>query len=617
MQHASPLITTFVMSLVFAFFGGTVAKKLRLPPLVGYLAAGIAIGPFTPGLVAHTDIARQLAEVGVILLLFGVGLHFSIRDLWAVRYAAIPGAIGRIILTTAACIGIALFWGWSLGAGLVFGLALSVSSTVVLLRALEERNAIDSEAGRIAVGWLIVEDLIMVLVLVLLPALAVPLGGQHDGISTAAKPLVITIAFTLTKLLLFVVVVVFGGRWFVPWMLGHVARTGSRELFILAILATALGLAYGSATLFGVSFALGAFVAGLVLSESDLSQRAATESLPLQDAFAVLFFVSVGMLFDPSILVREPWRVAAVVAIIIGGKSMMVFTTLIVLRYPIATALRVSAGLAQIAEFSFILASLGITLGLLQPEARDLILAGAILSIVLNPLLFLLARLFTKWLDERPRIRARLERSGHPLATLTENDELNVRGHAIIVGYGRVGSAIGRAFMEQNLPFVVIDLNRRRVEMLRQHGISAVYGNAAAPGVLKAARIDRAHLFVLAAPPGFQIPRMIEHVHKANADIDTIVRSNNADELARLKKQGVGLAMVGARELALGMMDYGLRSMGISEGKAHTVVAHARTAGVGGAFEHPTQTLDKQQIRGAPELRPHHEEDERTPEDDV
>lgn len=614
MLHANPLITTFVMSLVLAFVGGMVAKKLRLPPLVGYLAAGIAISPFTPGLVAHTDIARQLAEVGVILLLFGVGLHFSIRDLWAVRHVAIPGAIGRIVLTTVACIGMTSFWGWSFGAGLVFGLALSVSSTVVLLRALEERNALDSEAGRIAVGWLIVEDLSMVLALVLLPALAVPLGGQDSGM--AAGSLADTLAFTLTKLVLFVVIVVIGGRWFVPWILGHVARTGSRELFTLAVLATALGFAYGSAMLFGVSFALGAFFAGLVLSESDLSHRAAADSLPLQDAFAVLFFVSIGMLFDPSILLREPWRVAAVAAIIIGGKSLVTFSTLIVLRYPVATALRVSTGLAQIAEFSFILAGLGMTLGLLQPEARDLILAGAILSIVLNPLLFSSSRIFTKWLDARPHIRARLERSGHPLAALAEDAE-HVQGHAIIVGYGRVGSAIGRVFLEQDLPFIVIELNRRRVEMLRQQGISAIYGNAAAPGVLEAARVDRAHLLVMAAPPGFQISRIIEHTREANAEIDTIVRSHNVNELARLKKQGVGLAMVGARELALGMMDYGLRSMGLSEDKVRTIVAHARTSGASGAFERATQANGEQQTRGAPELRPHDEENERTPEDDV
>lgn len=609
MLPANPLITTFVMSLVLACVGGVAAKKLRLPPLVGYLAAGIAISPFTPGLVAHTEIARQLAEVGVILLLFGVGLHFSLRDLWAVRHVAIPGAIGRIVLITAVCIGIASLWGWSFGTGLVFGLALSVASTVVLLRALEQRNALDTETGRIAIGWLIVEDLVMVFALVLLPVLAVPLGGHVDSMAGASGALTSTIAFTLAKLLLFVVTVLFGGQWFVPWILGHVARTGSRELFTLAVLAVALGLAYGSAMLFGVSFALGAFFAGLVLSESDLSHRAAAQSLPLQDAFAVLFFVSVGMLFDPSILVRQPWHVAAVVAIIIVGKSVITFTTLSAMRYPVATALRVSVGLAQIAEFSFILIGLGMTLGLLQPEGRDLILAGAILSIMLNPLLFASSRLFTKWLHARPHIQARLERSGHPLATLAADAEQQESGHAIIVGYGRVGSAIGQVFAEQDLPFTVIDLNRRRVEWLRQQGIAAIYGNAAAPGVLEAAGVHRAHLLVLAAPPGYQITRIIEHARGANEDIDTIVRSHNANELARLKKQGVGLAMVGARELALGMMDYGLRSMGLPEDKAHAIVTHARTSGVGSAFERPKNLTDKQQTQGAPELRSHDEDD--------
>lgn len=609
MLQANPLIATFVMSLVLAFIGGMAAKKLRLPPLVGYLAAGIVISPFTPGLVAHTHIARQLAEVGVILLLFGVGLHFSIRDLWAVRHVAIPGAIGRIAVTTAVCIGMTTLWGWSFGAGLVFGLALSVSSTVVLLRALEERNALDTETGRIAIGWLIVEDLVMVFALVLLPALTVPLGGEPGDAAAASGPLINTIALTLAKLALFVVVVLFGGRWFVPWVLGHVARTGSRELFTLAVLAVALGLAYGSAMLFGVSFALGAFFAGLILSESDLSHRAAAQSLPLQDAFAVLFFVSVGMLFDPSILVREPWRVAAVVAIVIVGKSLITFSTLSVLRYPLATALRVSVGLAQIAEFSFILAGLGMTLGLLQPEARDLILAGAIVSIMLNPLMFASSRLFTKWLDARPQLQARLERSGHPLATLAEDTEHHVQGHAIIVGYGRVGSAIGRIFWEQALPFTVIDLDRRRVERLRQQGVSAIYGNGAAPGVLEAAGVQRAHLLVLASPPGHQVTRIIEQARGANADIDTLVRSHNANELTRLKKQGVGLAMVGARELALGMMDYGLRSMGLPDDKVHTIVSHARTSGAGSAFEQATAVADEQQTQGAPELRSHDEDD--------
>lgn len=609
MLHANPLITTFVMGLVFAFVGGVAAKKLRLPPLVGYLAAGIVISPFTPGLVAHTHIARQLAEVGVILLLFGVGLHFSIRDLWAVRHVAIPGAIGRIVLTTAICIGMTSLWGWSFGTGLVFGLALSVASTVVLLRALEQRNALDTETGRIAIGWLIVEDLVMVLVLVLLPVLAAPLGGHAEGTTGTSGVLTSTIALTLAKLVLFVVVVLFGGRWFVPWVLGHVARAGSRELFTLAVLAVALGLAYGSAALFDVSFALGAFVAGLVLSESDLSHRAAAQSLPLQDAFAVLFFVSVGMLFDPSILIREPWRVVAVVAVIVVAKSLIAFTALIALRYPVATALRVSVGLAQIAEFSFILIGLGMTLGLLQPEARDLILAGAILSIVLNPLLFASSRLFTRWLVARPDIQARLERSGHPLATLATDADKPEPGHAIIIGYGRVGRAISQVFAEQDLPFTVIDINRRRIEQLRQRGIAAIYGNAAAPGVLEAAGVNHAHLLVLASPPGYQITRILQCAREANADIDTVVRSHDANELARLKKQGVGLAMVGARELALGMMDYGLRSMGLSADKAHAIVKRARTSGAGSAFEDAKGSADERQTQGAPELRPHDEDD--------
>jgi CPA2 family monovalent cation:H+ antiporter-2 len=389
MHDEALLIATVAMAFVLAFGLGFLAYHLRLPPLVGYLVAGIAIGPFTPGFVADGGLAGQLAEMGVILLMFGVGLHFSAADLMAVRWIAIPGAIGQILLATLVGTGLAMAWGWSLGAGLILGLSLSVASTVVLLRALEDRNAVTTSNGRIAVGWLIVEDLAMVLALVLLPAVGEMLGGHTDTHSSGAESnLLVSVAFTLAKVAAFVTLAILLGPKLVPWLLKQVARTGSRELFTLSVLAVAMGIAFGSAKLFGVSFALGAFFAGVILSESRFSHRAAADSLPLQDAFAILFFVSVGMLFDPSILIREPLAVAAVLLLIIFGKSVFAFAIVILMGYPRTTALTVSASLAQIGEFSFILAGLGVSMGLLPGEGRDLILAGALFSITLNPLVF-------------------------------------------------------------------------------------------------------------------------------------------------------------------------------------------------------------------------------------
>jgi monovalent cation:H+ antiporter-2, CPA2 family len=390
MSHENSLIATIAVSLAFAFVGGFIAVRLHLPPLVGYLLAGVAVGPFTPGFVADVQLAPQLAEIGVILLMFGVGMHFSMRDLWEVRTIALPGAVTQILVATILGASLALWWGWSLGAGLVFGLALSVASTVVVLRALEARNSLKSIDGHIAIGWLIVEDLVMVLTLVLLPALAEPLGGQSLGAehAEASVSLWITLGLTLGKVVAFVALMLLVGKRLFPWLLKHVERTGSRELFTLAVTALALGVAFGSAQLFGVSLALGAFFAGVVLNESELSHRAAADLQPLQDAFAALFFVAVGMLFDPNILIKQPLQVLAVLAIIVVGKSLAAYGIVRILRYPTSTARTIAAALSQIGEFSFILAGLGITLGLLPPEGQHLILAGALLSITLNPLVF-------------------------------------------------------------------------------------------------------------------------------------------------------------------------------------------------------------------------------------
>ncbi|MEI9896085.1 MAG: cation:proton antiporter [Chthoniobacter sp.] len=389
MHNETSLIATIAIGLAYAFVGGFVAIRLRLPPLIGYLVAGIAVGPFTPGFVGDAHIASQLAEIGVILLMFGVGMHFSVRDLWAVRSIAVPGALVQIAVATALGVGVAHLWGWSLGAGLVFGLALSVASTVVLLRALESSNSVDTPDGRIAVGWLIVEDLVMILALVLLPAFSAHLGGvQPAEDHTGGEGVWLSLGITLGKVALFVALMLVVGTRLFPWVLRHVERTKSRELFTLAVVALALGVAFGSAQLFGVSFALGAFFAGVVIHESKLSERAANDLQPLQDAFGVLFFVAVGMLFDPMILVRQPLQVLAVLSIIVIGKSVVAFGIVLALRRPLSTALTVSAALAQIGEFSFILAVLGMSLGLLPPEGQQLILAGALLSITLNPLVF-------------------------------------------------------------------------------------------------------------------------------------------------------------------------------------------------------------------------------------
>jgi CPA2 family monovalent cation:H+ antiporter-2 len=388
--HDISLISTIAVSLSFAFFGGFLAARLRLPPIVGYLLAGIAVGPFTPGYIADPKLAGQLAEIGVMLLMFGVGMHFSLRDLLAVGKIAVPGAAAQILVATALGVGAARLWDWSIGEGLVFGLALSVASTVVLLRALEERGKLNSPDGRIAVGWLIVEDLVMVLALVLLPALAEFLGGKPlAGTGTAAQhTLWATLVLTLGKVAAFVALMLVVGTRLFPWLLERVVRTGSRELFNVAVVAVALGVAFGAAKLFGVSFALGAFFAGIVVNQSDHSHRAAAETRLLQDAFTVLFFVAVAMLFDPAILVQQPFRVLLVVAIIMVGKSLAAFLIVLAFRYPLSTVLTISASLAQIGEFSFILAGLGLALGLLSLEGQNLILAGALFSIALNPLLF-------------------------------------------------------------------------------------------------------------------------------------------------------------------------------------------------------------------------------------
>ncbi|KAB1072152.1 YbaL family putative K(+) efflux transporter [Methylobacterium planeticum] len=605
MPHATELIAIIALGLVLAFVCGMAAQRLRLPPLVGYLLAGVLVGPYTPGFVGNSGLAGQLAEIGVILLMFGVGLHFSIKDLMTVRSIALPGAVVQIAVATAMGGGLALAWGWSLGAGLVFGLALSVASTVVLLRALEERNLLDTDKGRIAVGWLIVEDLAMVLALVLLPALAPSLGGgggEAAGHHPGGGSLWITLGLTLAKVTVFTALMLVGGRRIVPWLLDQAARTGSRELFTLAVLALALGIAFGSAELFGVSFALGAFFAGMVLAESDLSHQAAADSLPLQDAFAVLFFVSVGMLFDPGILIREPLSVLAVLGVIMLGKSLAAVAIVLAFRHPVGTALTIAASLAQIGEFSFILVGLGLSLKLLPEEGRDLILGGALLSITLNPLFFALAARVERHLADRPDLAARFERQGAGQVAMALESAPR-RNHAVVIGYGRVGSSIGKALQAWDLPYVVVDRDRRRVLELRQNGTDAVFGDAAAPGILEAADIGSARLLVLATPDSHQTRRLIEIARGANPQIDTVIRTHSDSERRRLEEERVGLVLMGERELALGMTLYALRSLGVKEGEARLFVDSSRQE----SRAAPEAAVEAGPV--APELRPHKEAD--------
>lgn len=609
MPHETALITTIVIGLVLAFALGLVAQRLRLPPLVGYLLAGVAVGPHTPGFVADTSLALQLAEIGVILLMFGVGLHFSIKDLWIVRRIAVPGAIAQIATATAIGALLAHAWGWSPGAGLVFGLALSVASTVVLLRALAERHALDTENGRIAVGWLIVEDLAMVLALVLLPPLAAALGDNAAG--SAAAPgwddIALSVALTLGKVAIFVALVLLVGRRLIPRLLATVARSGSRELFTLSVLAVALGIAYGAVELFAVSFALGAFFAGVVLSESDLSHQAAADMLPLQDAFAVLFFVSVGMLFDPMILLRDPVAVLAVVAVIMFGKSIAAFGIVLALRRPVTTASIVSASLAQIGEFSFILAALGVSLSLLPEAGKDLIIAGALLSITLNPVVFSAFDGVSGWVQRRPRLLRSLERNGAASSVAAGADAAfnRMRDHAVIVGCGRVGETIARALDVWELPFVIIERDRRRVDELRAAGMHAVFGDATAPGILSAAGIDHARLLIIATAEASAARHVLDLARKDAPEIDTVVRTHSEVEVAHLEGQGVGLAVLAERELALGMMGYALRSLGLSEGEARMFVQSSRRFDDAGMVPQP-QASD-----GAPELRSHRDADTR------
>jgi len=554
MPHSVSLISTIAAGLGLALIFGFLAVRLKLPSLVGYLFAGVLIGPFTPGFVADAAIASQLAEIGVMLLMFGVGLHFSLDDLLAVRKIAVPGAVVQMSVATALGMGLAHWWGWNLGGALVFGLSLSVASTVVLLRALESRGLLDSANGRIAVGWLVVEDLAMVLVLVLLPPLGGWLSGQGDAdVSSLWK----TLGITLLQVGVFVALMLVVGRRFFPWVLWQVQRTGSRELFTLCVVAAAVGIAFGATALFGVSFALGAFFAGMVMRESEFSHRAAEQSLPLRDAFAVLFFVSVGMLFDPWVLIERPLQVLAVVAIIVVGKSLAATALVMAFRYPLNTALTVSASLAQIGEFSFILVAMGASLGLLPPEGQSLVLAGALISIVLNPLVFKSVEPLQRWLLARSALARKLEARDDPMAGLpTSTEEKYLSRQVVVVGYGKVGRRITSALADQHIAFVVVEQNREAVEKLRAEGVMAVSGDASETGVLVQAHIATARMLVIATPDTLDVRKMIRMARTLNPGIEVVVRTDNEAEARLLESENAGTIFLGERELAQAMTRY-------------------------------------------------------------
>jgi monovalent cation:H+ antiporter-2, CPA2 family len=626
MPHSTPLISTVVVGLVLAFILGAIANRFRMPPLVGYLIAGVLVGPFTPGFVADAELANELSEIGVILLMFGVGLHFSLKDLLSVRALAIPGALVQIGGATLLGLGLGTVLGWSLGAGLLFGLALSVASTVVLLKALQDRHMVDSEKGHLAVGWLIVEDLVMVLALVLIPAIASANGVEaaqtHDPfvdlverLLNANVGIVGILAIALIKLAAFVGFMLVVGRRVIPAVLHYTAHTGSRELFRLAVLAIALGVAAGAAYLFGVSLALGAFFAGMILSESELSQRAAQESLPLRDAFAVLFFVAVGMLFDPMIIIHSPWQVLATVAIIVIGKAILSFMIVVGLKRPVGTALTISASLAQIGEFSFILATLGVGLGILPTEGRDLILAGAIISIILNPLVFYAFDKARPWVEsqfggrtaaaettrQEPDLVASAPRAAPDAPADNEAPAIatSKHDHIVLIGYGRVGTVVAEALTAGRRPFLLIEDADNRANAARAAGIEVIAGNAASPRVLELANVDGASTVIIAIPNAFEAGQATEQCRKHNGKLLIVARAHSDEEEAHLKHLGADVVILGEREIGLGMVDVISRdSQAVAEITAADAVESALAPLVAAG---PLQEVDTDRLEAAVE----------------
>jgi CPA2 family monovalent cation:H+ antiporter-2 len=611
MPPHTALIVTVAASLGVAFLFGMVAARLRLPPIVGYLIAGIAVGPFTPGYVVDSGIIAQAAELGVILLMFGVGLHFSLADLMAVRRVAVPGALLQILLTGSIGMTIGRWWGQSWGGAVVLGISLAVASTVVLLKGLEAQDRLDSPDGQLAVGWLVVEDLTMVLVLVLLPAIAPMLGGGEDGVPMPAGGMALAVVIALAKVAAFALLMVVVGRRAVPWLLEHVARLGSRELFTLAVLSTALGIAVLAAQVFGVSFALGAFFAGAVVSESELSQRAATDALPLQDAFAVLFFLSIGILFNPMVVVQSPLQVFTLAAVIVLGKSLVSFTLMRLMKQPARAALTLGASLAQIGEFSFIVSGLGLTLGLVTRDLQAQIVAAAMIAITVNQPLLAGVRLFQRRSDARAALvhmpetieyqtggetaggvpasaratRAAVEDVDDPF------DFSRFHDHVVVVGHGRVGSTVTDALQRDSARYVIVEEQERAVAGLRARGERAVFGDATRADVLHRAGIEHARLIVVTAPEPIRARRVIEIARQLHPRIAVAVRTHSATEQAFFEAvlhtaDAPGRAIYAEREAALSLAHFTLQTLGRTDDEADAVIESMRHATL-----QPTETF--------------------------
>ena len=564
MPHDVELIILLAVGFSLALVFGYIAARLRLPPLMGYLIAGVIISPNTPGIVADIHLANQLAELGVMFLMFGVGMHFSLNDLMQVRRIALPGAVLQIAVATLLGVGVSMMWGWSFGSALIFGLSLSCASTVVLLKALGDRGLLDSVNGKIAVGWLLVEDLVMVLALVLLPATAVLLGGQAID-NASDENIWLTLGLTLLKVSGFIAFMLIVGKRLVPFIMQIVARLGSRELFTLTVVAAAVSIAFGAYKIFGVSMALGAFFAGMVVKESDFSHRAEEETLPLREIFSILFFVAVGMLFDPRILIEEPLHVLAVVGIIMVGKTIAAMALVLFFRYPLNTALTVGASLAQIGEFSFILATLGVSLQLLSLEGQNLILAGALISITLNSFVFSAIEPVQNWIRERSYLARLLERSNDPLAMLPDEVSQDyLRDQVVIVGHGEVGRRITQNLMAENIKVVIAEENREIVEDLREKGIAAVSGIATEAGVLIQAHIQHARLLVLSPMDILDIHKIVDIAKTLNPEIQVLVCAESKAEAEAIRKDNIGEVYFAKEEMAKNMSNYILNQIEIA-----------------------------------------------------
>lgn len=570
MPHEVDLIILLAVGFGIALIFGYIAARLRLPPLIGYLVAGIIISPNTPGVVADIALANQLAELGVMFLMFGVGMHFSIKDLLQVRRIALPGAILQITVATILGMLVSMLWGWSFGSALVFGLCLSCASTVVLLKALGDRGVLDSVNGKIAVGWLLVEDLVMVLVLVLLPAVAVLLGGNALEGQASDQSIWLTLLYTLLKVAGFIAFMLIVGKRLIPLIMQYVARLGSRELFTLTVVAAAVSIAYGSYAIFGVSMALGAFFAGMVVKESDFSHRAEEETLPLREIFTILFFVSVGMLFDPSIIIEQPMHILAVIAIIMIGKTIAAMALVLFFRYPLNTALTVGASLAQIGEFSFILATLGLSLGLLSNEAQNLILAGALFSITLNSFLFSAIEPVQNWIRQRSHLARLLERSNDPLAMLPDEvDQDYLRDQVVIVGHGDVGRRITKTLMQNQIKVVIAEENREIVEDLREKGIAAVSGSATEPSVLIQAHIQHARLLVISPMDILDIHKIVDTAKLLNPQIQVLVCAETREEADIIRAEEIGEVYYAKDEMAKNMTGHILSQIQLAHNPSH------------------------------------------------